>query len=114
MVLDSKYQEYVSAFLWNNILSIFISTLRFSEFYRNCTIIDVPTDYSPKSIAYAFPLDSPYLGPFNHILQQMKQTGIIDKIKEKYAGQAQVSLKFIKKIHILFLQLYIMQEITKI
>ena len=56
-------------------------------------MIDVPADYSPRSMSFAFPIDSPYLGPFNHILQQLRERGSMEKIKNKYNPKPQVRFR---------------------
>ncbi len=86
--------EGLTNFILNrNDFSLYLvySSGKYSSAYVNCEIIDVQTaDYNYNTMAYAFPKDSPYLGPVNYILQQMKERGALDQIKDKYEGKAQV------------------------
>ncbi len=84
------------------------SSGRYSKMWQNCSVIDIPAKYNFKSIAYAFPKYSPFIGkyvqilslmtlsnmlfsgPFNYVLEQMRERGSMEKIKGNYATQAQV------------------------
>ena len=64
---------------------------RSQEEFSNCTIIDIPVDYRKQGLAFAYPLDSPLLEAFNHVIKQMAERGTLKKIKENYAVRPQVS-----------------------
>ena len=64
---------------------------RSQEEFSNCTIVDIPVDYRKQGLAFAYPLDSPLLEAFNHVIKQMSERGTLKKIKENYAVRPQVS-----------------------
>ena len=64
---------------------------RSQDEFSNCTIIDIPVDYRKQGLAFAYPLDSPLLEAFNHVIKQMAERGTLKKIKENYAVRPQVS-----------------------
>ena len=50
----------------------------------------MPAKYDPKPYAYGFQKHSPYLGLFNHFLNEMREKGVMKQILEKYESAAQV------------------------
>jgi hypothetical protein len=85
----SEQMKYIIENPGNAIYGGFTSG-KYTEEYRDCKVIDIPTDYNYKSLGFAFPHNSPFLGPFNHVLKLMIQGGTLQKIKNKYASQPQV------------------------
>lgn len=58
--------------------------------YSECEIIAIPQKYDFKPYAYGFQFNSPYLGPFNYFLKQMRERGAMKNILEKYESRPQV------------------------
>jgi hypothetical protein len=85
----SEQMKYIIENPGNAIYGTYIGG-KYTEEYRDCKVIDIPADYNYKSIGFAFPHNSPFLGPFNHVLKRMIEGGTVDKIKIKYATQPQV------------------------
>jgi hypothetical protein len=63
------------------------------EAYTECQIIATPEKYDVKPYAYGFQKDSPYLGPFNYYLKQLRERGATKQIVEKYESRPQVSFQ---------------------
>jgi hypothetical protein len=53
----------------------FYAISTFPEF-TNCEVIATPAKYDFKPYAYGFQKNSPYLGVFNHVLKEMRETGM--------------------------------------
>lgn len=64
------------------------------ESYSACEIIDIPKRYDFKPYAYGFQKYSPYLGPFNYYLRQMREKGTTKKILDEHEPQPQVCPDF--------------------
>ena len=58
--------------------------------FADCEIIAIPGKYDVKPYAYGFQKDSPYLGPFNFYLKQLRERGTTKKILENYETRSQV------------------------
>lgn len=60
--------------------------------YISCEIVAIPEKYDFKPYAYGFQKNSPFLGPFNYYLKQLREKGSIKKILEKYEARPQVGI----------------------
>ncbi len=58
--------------------------------YADCRIIAVPERHDTKPYAYGFQRDSPFLGPFNYYLKQLREKGATKKILDEYQVRPQV------------------------
>ena len=58
--------------------------------YEECDIIAIPQKFDFKPYAYGFQMNSPYLGPFNYYLKEMREKGPLRNILEKYETRPQV------------------------
>ena len=57
--------------------------------YLSCELLAIPAKYGIRSQAFAFQKNSPYLELFNYYLKAMDESGISDRILERYKPQAQ-------------------------
>ena len=58
--------------------------------YRDCEIVQIPTNYDYKPFAWGIQKDSPFIGLFNYYLKDMREKGTMQQIKEKYESLPQV------------------------
>ena len=57
---------------------------RSSPHYKKCEIITLPKKYNSKSIAFILAKDSPYLSLFNFYIDQLRETGALERIFKKW------------------------------
>ena len=58
--------------------------------YIDCEIVEIPTKYDYKPLAWGIQKDSPFIGLFNYYLNHMKEKGSMQQIFEKYESLPQV------------------------
>ncbi len=57
--------------------------------YSDCEIIAIPERFDTKPYAYGFQKNSPFLGPFNYFLKQLRERGATKQILEVYESRPQ-------------------------
>ena len=75
---DKLFSDPSMALYTNN-----LAIVAFEE-YLSCELLAIPAKYGIRSQAFAFQKHSPYLDLFNYYLKAMDESGISDRILEKY------------------------------
>ena len=60
------------------------------EEYLTCKIIAIPPKYFPFQMGYTIQKNSSFYELFRFYITQMKESGVVDKIKATYEGKDQV------------------------
>ena len=63
---------------------------RVEQAYADCGIVQIPTKYDLKPLAWGIQQDSPFIGLFNYYTNDMKEKGSFNQILKKYQVQPQV------------------------
>ena len=58
--------------------------------YLSCAIVDIPKRYFPVQMAYTIQKDSPFRAAFTYHIKQLKESGIVDRIKARYEIKDQI------------------------
>merc|ERR1712117_696701 len=57
--------------------------------YIDCEIIALPGEYDPKSLAFAYQLNSSYAWIFDYHINLIRENGVIDQASRKFKGPEQ-------------------------
>ena len=58
--------------------------------YLTCKIIEIPPKYIPFQMGYKIQKNSSFYEAFSFYITQMKESGVVDRIKVTYQGKDQV------------------------
>ena len=75
------------------------SALRSDKRYIDCEIIALPGEYDPKSLAFAYQLNSSYAWIFDYHINLIRENGVIDQASRKYKGPEQSCPDFRYTVH---------------
>ena len=65
------------------------SDRRSDKRYVDCEIIALPGEYDPKSLAFAYQLNSSYAWIFDYHINLIRENGVIDQASRKFKGPEQ-------------------------
>ena len=75
------------------------SACRSDKRYIDCEIIALPGEYDPKSLAFAYQLNSSYAWIFDYHINLIRENGVIDQASRKYKGPEQSCPDFRYTVH---------------
>ena len=70
--------------------NLFALSCSVEKAYIDCEIVQIPTNYDYKPLAWGIQKDSPFIELFNYYLKDMKEKGTMQQIFEKYESLPQV------------------------
>ena len=80
------YSNYNGLLLKDESLAVYDDFLAVTVWpsYKTCEVITLPAKYASIHVAYGYQKHSPYQGLFDYYIKEMKETGALKKILNKY------------------------------
>ena len=54
------------------------------DIYKSCKAVALPRKIASEQLAYTIPKNSPFTAAFTHCINQFKESGTVDRLKEVY------------------------------
>ena len=54
------------------------------DIYRSCKAVALPRKFESELVAYTIPKNSPFTAAFTYFINQLKESGTVDRLKEIY------------------------------